>query len=109
MSAPNSHRAKQPRRLLWPFISLLLLSIALQAASLVALQEIDATRARGRQLVDIAASQQALVEQFEHSTYLALVGLATSDWEVLLRQQATVQELTGRFSRGARCGWGTCR
>lgn len=86
------------RRLLWPFVGMLLLSIALQAASLMVLLELEAGVARSRQQASIAAAQHTTVEQFENATYLALVGLATSDWELLLRQQDTVQALARRFT-----------
>ncbi len=98
MSPPRAQRPGQTQRLLWPFVGLLLLSIALQAASLVAVLEIDAGLARSQQQVTVAASQHMLVEELENATYLAIVGLATSDWELLLRQQATIQGLTEDFT-----------
>ena len=85
------------RRLLWPFLGLLALSIALQAASLVAMLEIEARADRSRQHVAAAAGLLATVEHFENATYLALVGLASSDWELLLRQRAAAQGLADRF------------
>ena len=98
MSPARAQMPGQTRRLLWPFVGLLLLSIALQAASLVAVLEIDAGMARSQQQVTVAASQHMLVEDLENATYLAIVGLATSDWELLLRQQTTVQGLVERFT-----------
>jgi C4-dicarboxylate-specific signal transduction histidine kinase len=83
--------------LLWPFLGLLALSIALQAASLVAVMEIDARVARRQRHVAAAVGLHATVEHFESATYLALVGLASSDWEMLLRQRGTAQALAGRF------------
>ncbi len=87
----------QPRRLLWPLVGMLLLSIALQGASLMAVMEIEASVARSKRQVAAATGQRALIEHFENATYLALVGLAASDWEVLLRQRTSAQELAGRF------------
>jgi C4-dicarboxylate-specific signal transduction histidine kinase len=86
------------RLLLWPFMGMLALSIALQVASLVAVLEIDARVTRSRRHVAAAADLHALVEQFESATYLALVGLASADWELLLRQRATAQEVAERFT-----------
>ena len=85
------------RRLLWPFLGLLALSMALQAASLVAMLEIEARADRSRQHVAAAAGLLATIEHFENATYLALVGLASSDWEMLLRQRAAAQTLAERF------------
>lgn len=90
-------RGVQPQRLLWPLVGLFLLSVALQGASLLAMLRIDASLEQSRQQLAAAENQHVLVGQFENATYLAVVGLATSDWELLLRQRATVQELTRRF------------
>jgi two-component system NtrC family sensor kinase len=98
MNARGTQEAVRPQRLLWPFAGMLLLSIALQAASLVAVQQIDTSVNRSRQHVAVASNLRTVVEQFENATYLAVVGLATSDWELLLRQRTTVQELARRFS-----------
>ncbi|WP_309895161.1 ATP-binding protein [Archangium sp.] len=89
--------AVQKRLLLWPFMGLFALSIALQVASLVAVLEIDARVTRSRQHVAAVADLHSLVEQFESATYLAVVGLASADWELLLRQRTSAQELTERF------------
>jgi C4-dicarboxylate-specific signal transduction histidine kinase len=98
MSPENARLAAgQTRRLLWPLVGMFLLSVALQVASLMAMLQIDASVARSRRQVAAAAGQLSLVEQFENTTYLALVGLATSDWEVLLPQRRSAQELSGRF------------
>jgi signal transduction histidine kinase len=88
---------RKTRRLLWPFLALLALSIALQAASLVAVSEIDTRVDRSRRHVAAAVELRATVEHFESATYLALVGLASSDWEMLLKQRGTAQALAGRF------------
>jgi two-component system NtrC family sensor kinase len=93
---PSSHA----RRLLWPFVGMLLLSVTLQGASLVAMVAIETTLDLSRQQVSLAAGQRALVEQFENATYLAMVGLATSDWEMLLRQRSAAKELAERFEAG---------
>jgi signal transduction histidine kinase len=75
-----------------------LLSVALQGASLVAVREIDTSVIRSRQEIAVASDQRAVVEQFVNATYLAVVGLATSDWELLLAEQAVVQRLAERFA-----------
>lgn len=89
--------AHKLRQLLWPLLGMLALSIALQAASLVAVLEIDGRVTRNRQHVTAAASLHETIEHFENTTYLALMGLASSDWEMLLRQRAAAQELAERF------------
>lgn len=88
---------RKTRRLLWPFLGMLALSITLQAASLVAMLEIEARADRSEQHVAAAADLGATVAQFENTTYLALVGLASSDWELLLRQRAAAQAQADRF------------
>ncbi|MFE8598915.1 sensor histidine kinase [Archangium violaceum] len=90
--------AHKLRQLLWPLLGMLALSIALQAASLVAVVEIDARVNRNRQYAAAATNLFDIVGQFENATYLALVGLAASDWEMLLRQRAAAQALTERFT-----------
>jgi two-component system, NtrC family, sensor kinase len=89
--------AHKLRQLLWPLLGMLALSIALQVASLVAVVQIDERVTRNRQSSAAAVSLYDLVEQFDNSTYLALVGLAASDWEMVLRQRAAAQALSERF------------
>ncbi|HEX5754065.1 MAG TPA: ATP-binding protein [Archangium sp.] len=85
------------RQLLWPLLGMLALSISLQAVSLVAVVEIDARVDRNRQYAAAASSLHDMVEKFENATYLAVVGLAASDGEMLLRQRAAAQALSERF------------
>ncbi len=89
--------AHNMRQLLWPLLGMLALSLTLQAASLVAVLEIEGRVARNRQHVTASVSLHEAAEHFENMTYLALVGLASSDWEMLLRQRAVAQELAERF------------
>jgi C4-dicarboxylate-specific signal transduction histidine kinase len=89
--------AHKLRQLLWPLLGMLALSIALQAAALVAVLAIEERVLRNRQSVAAAASLHDTVEQFENATYLALVGLAASDWEMLLRQRSAAQAASERF------------
>jgi len=96
MSHETPLMTRRTRRLLWPFLGLLALSITLQAASLVAVSEIDTRVDRSRRHVAAAVELRATVEHFESATYLALVGLASSDWEMLLKQRGTAQSLAGR-------------
>ncbi|HYO66449.1 MAG TPA: hypothetical protein VEU33_10230, partial [Archangium sp.] len=90
--------AHKLRQLLWPLLGMLALSIALQVASLVAVLQIDERVIRNRQSAAAAVSLYDLVEQFDNSTYLALVALAASDWEMVLRQRAAAQALSERFA-----------
>ncbi|HEX8538233.1 MAG TPA: hypothetical protein VF664_12265, partial [Cystobacter sp.] len=89
--------ANQTRRLLWPIAGMVTLAIVLQVFSLLTVVESDAIADRSRQYVAVAADQRTTAEQFESATYLALVGLATADWELLVRQRTTAQTLAGRF------------
>ncbi|MFY0567337.1 sensor histidine kinase [Archangium lansingense] len=88
---------RKMRQLLWPFLAMLALSIALQAASLAAMLEIEARVDQSQQHVAAAAALGTIVDQFENTTYLALVGLASSDWELLLRQRGAAQTQAQRF------------
>jgi signal transduction histidine kinase len=83
--------------MLWPLVGLFLLSVALQGASLLAVLRIEASREQSRQQLAAAESLRTLVGQLENTTYVAVVALATSDWELLLRQRSAAQELAGRF------------
>jgi two-component system NtrC family sensor kinase len=98
MSAPGFQRRIHPQRLLWPLVGLFLLSAALQGAALVTVLRIEASLEVSRQQLEVAQSQQALAEKFETATYLAVVGLATADWEMLLRQRAMIQTLAEKFT-----------
>src|SRR5689334_7719158 len=98
MSAPMLQRRIHPQRLLWPLVGLFLLSAALQGASLVAVLRIEESLEVSRRQLEVAQSQDALADQFETAAYLAVVGLATSDWELLLRQRSATQALAERFT-----------
>ncbi|WNG15869.1 sensor histidine kinase [Cystobacter fuscus] len=89
--------ANQTRRLLWPIAGMVTLGVVLQVFSLLAVVESDAIADQSRQYVAVAADLRTTAEQFENATYLALVGLATADWDLLVRQRSTAQALAGRF------------
>jgi two-component system NtrC family sensor kinase len=96
MSTP--HRgSKQTRQLLVPVVALLGLSALLQVAAIVAVFQVGAIQEQDRRCLSIADSQRVLVRQYESTTYLAVVGLSVSDWEMLLTQKRAAQELAVRF------------
>src|SRR4051812_407919 len=98
MNAERTQRRLQPGRLLWPLVGLFLLSVALQATSLIAVLKIEAGLGRAHEQQEAAERQRELVAQFENATYLAIAGLATSDWELLLRQRTAAGKLAERFT-----------
>lgn len=89
------------RRLKKVIAALLALSVALQIASFWAALEIRARAERSRRHGAVVAIQRDLAEHYESTTYLALVGLAASDWEMLLRQQAAAGDLSARFQQAS--------
>jgi PAS domain S-box-containing protein len=94
----KSHETTKPtRKLAWTFAGLLLLIGVLQIVSLLAVLEINAIRAQSRLQVDVAFAQHPLTEEYENRTYLALVGLSTADWEMLVRQRNEAVELGKEF------------
>jgi C4-dicarboxylate-specific signal transduction histidine kinase len=97
MNSGRKWMTDQTRKLLWPIAGMLALGIVLQVTSLLVVMESDASTSQRRQYVAVMADQRTVAEQFESATYLALVGLATSDWELLLRQRTAAQELAQRF------------
>jgi C4-dicarboxylate-specific signal transduction histidine kinase len=94
--------ATRTRRLVQPFALLLALSVLLQVASLVGVQRIGASRVVSRETVAVADTVEGLVERYQSATYLALVGLSVSDWEMLIQQRSKARELTARFEQVAR-------
>lgn len=87
------------RMLKWPFTGLLLLIAALQIAAFLAILKIDAIREQSRLLVSVAAAHETRAKGFESTTYLATVGLAAADWEMLLEQRSAAAEITKAFER----------
>jgi len=88
---------KATSQLSWSVAALLLLSAVLQVASIFAVLEVEAEKERSRLRGAVAASQRLLVEEYQSATYLAVVGLATSDWEMVLVQRAAAKNVAARF------------
>lgn len=94
--------AGHTRRLSRPFAVLFGLGLVLQVAILVAVLMIAKVRERNRTTVAVAQSLHGLVEGYESATYLALVGLSVSDWEMLLRNRSLAKSLTEQLEQKAR-------
>ncbi|MFS8064733.1 MAG: sensor histidine kinase [Byssovorax sp.] len=94
--------AGHTRRLSRPFAVLFGLGLVLQVAFLVAVLMIAQVRERNRATVAVAQSLHGLVEEYESATYLALVGLSVSDWEMLLRNRSLAKSLTEQLEQKAR-------
>jgi two-component system NtrC family sensor kinase len=96
MSGPSSgvHDTKQ---LLVPFAGLLGLSVLLQIVAIFLVLQISALRERDHLRLLVVDHQRVLVRQYEGSTYLAVVGLSVSDWEMLLQQRRVAKEVAARF------------
>lgn len=75
------------RGLVRSFVVLLAASVALQLASLLAVHEIRRRTEQRRLLLLASDATRDLLDRYESTTYLAVVGLSTSDWEILLRQR----------------------
>jgi two-component system, NtrC family, sensor kinase len=88
-------------RLTKTIAALLVLSIALQIASYWAALQIGARFEASRRQTAVAAGLRDLAERYGSTTYLALVALASSDWDMLLTQQATAKEIGAQFQRAA--------
>ncbi|MEO7589789.1 MAG: ATP-binding protein [Byssovorax sp.] len=78
------------------------MGLVLQVAFLVAVLMIAKVRERNRTTVAVAQSLHGLVEEYESATYLALVGLSVSDWEMLLRNRSLAKSLTEQLEQKAR-------
>jgi len=94
--------AGHTRRLSRPFAVLFGLGLVLQVAFLVAILMIARVRERNRSTVAVAQSLHGLVEEYESTTYLAVVGLSVSDWEMLLRNRSLARSLTEQFEHKIR-------
>jgi two-component system, NtrC family, sensor kinase len=96
MSAPSDEQ----RRMRWFFFGLLALILVLQAATLLIQSHLRGLAKAHQQTVAFAEHQTLVARDFERTSYLALVGLAAADWELLLRQRTAVQTLSEQFKEG---------
>ena len=94
--------AGHTRRLSPPFAVLFGLGLVLQVAFLAAVLTVAKVRERNRATVAVAQSLHGLVGEYESATYLALVGLSVSDWEMLLRNRSLARSLTEQFEQKTR-------
>ncbi|MEM9461750.1 MAG: ATP-binding protein [Myxococcota bacterium] len=85
------------RRLVFGLLSLVML---LQLVTLLVQRHLARLAKLHQDTVAFADHQSLLVREYERTSYLALVGLATSDWELLLEQRQTAQQLSERFKAG---------
>lgn len=87
MSAPPPPPRADMRGLVRSFVVLVAASVALQLASLMAGREISLRTEQRRLLLSASDATRELLDRYESNTYLAVVGLSTSDWDLLLRQR----------------------
>jgi len=87
------------RGLVRSFVVLVAASVVLQLASLVALREISRRSEQRRVLLAASDATRELLDRYESNMYLAVVGLSTSDWDLLLRQRKLAKGLEAQLER----------
>ncbi|MDI1476470.1 ATP-binding protein [Polyangium sp. y55x31] len=97
MSAPPP-RADM-RGLVRSFVVLVAASVALQLASLMAGREISLRTEQRRLLLSASDATRELLDRYESNMYLAVVGLSTSDWDLLLRQRKLAKVLEAQVTQ----------
>ena len=86
------------RSLVRSFVVLVAVSVALQLASLMAVREIGRRTEQSHLLLSASDATRDLLDRHASTMYLAVVGLSTSDWELLLRQRKLAKELEAQLS-----------
>ncbi|MDI1443526.1 ATP-binding protein [Polyangium sp. 6x1] len=87
------------RGLVRSFVVLVAASVALQLASLMAVREISLRTEQRRLLASASDATRELLDRYESTTYLAVVGLSTSDWDLLLRQRKLAKQFEGELAQ----------
>jgi len=85
------------RKIHWPLIVMFCLIALLQVVALVVLQRLAERQRYCREIYAIVHGQSLIIDRYERSTYLAVVGLATENWELLLAERREAQHLAETF------------
>jgi hypothetical protein len=97
-SRPEHKPEMGKRKLLLPLSVIFALIVIMQLFSLWVLDRVTAERQVHQLRVAVSANQRLTVEQFERSSYLAAVGLATNNLELLVEQRLHAKELADLFA-----------
>jgi PAS domain S-box-containing protein len=90
---------RSTRQWAWIFAGIFALVMCLQVATLGLVQYFGAIQRRHLGTLTIANNQILLIEQFERASYLALIGLANSEWELVIEEQLVAQTVAEQFQR----------
>jgi PAS domain S-box-containing protein len=88
---------RSTRQWTWIFAGIFALVMCLQAATFGLVQYFGAMQRRHFGTLSVANNQILLIEQFERASYLALIGLANSNWELVLDEQVKAQDVAEQF------------
>lgn len=94
--APLHNKLK--RRTVRLFVYVLTAVLLLEIVAVSAEFYLSRAEQEHRRIVAIAIEELALAESYERASYLAVIALSTSDWEMLLEQRRKGQELAERFA-----------
>ena len=97
--ADTSRSTRQWTRI---FTGIFALVTCLQVAAFGLAQYFGAMQLRHSGTLTVANHQIVLVEQFERSSYLALIGLANSNWELVLEEQVKAQAVAEQLEAAIR-------
>ncbi|MCG8419574.1 MAG: ATP-binding protein [Proteobacteria bacterium] len=86
------------RRTIGLFVGVMVVVLTVELAAYVVERYLSSVEEQLRLTLSVAADQIVLVEKYERTSYLAVVGLATSDWELLLAQRNRAKMLSKRFA-----------
>lgn len=79
------------------FAGIFALVVCLQAATLGLVQYFSKVEARHVSTLQLANEQILLAEQFEHTSYLVLIGLGNEDWNLVVEQRQAADTLAKQF------------
>jgi PAS domain S-box-containing protein len=98
---------RSTRQWTWIFAGIFALVTCLQVAAFGLVQYFGSLQQLHFGTLTVAGNQIFLVEQFERSSYLALIGLANSNWDLLVEEQVKAKAVAEQFHaaiRGLRDG-----
>ncbi|HWN70623.1 MAG TPA: ATP-binding protein [Haliangium sp.] len=88
---------RSTRQWTWIFAGIFALVMCLQVATLGLVQYFGAMQRRHFGTLSVASNQIFLIEQFERASYLALIGLANSDLELVFQEKLMAQDVARQF------------
>jgi PAS domain S-box-containing protein len=99
--APAAPERSGVKRELLPVLITLLLLSAVQVASFLVVVSLLREHENHRQLAHTLFMQRARVQTFVEHSHVALLGLATSDWEALIRERRAADEVARTYEETA--------